>query len=564
MNMKQKKDMYSPPDDALWLVPLGGCGEIGMNLNLYGTKGKWLMADCGIMFPDETTPGIEVITPDITFISERKDDLLGIVITHAHEDHLGAIERLWNDLRCPVYAVPFAAEVLRAKFRQAGLLDVIPIKEIPCGGSFEVGPFGVEMVNVTHSVPESAIIAIKTEHGTVIHTGDWKFDPEPVVGKLTDEARLRELGDEGVLAVVGDSTGAMHDHQTVSELTIQESFIKLFGDFEQRIIVACFASNIARLKSIAIAARENGRSVALVGRSLWRNAEIAERLGYLPEYNDFLSEHEAMQSPRDKVVMICTGCQGENRAALARIAHYDHPVVRFDKGDAVLYSAREIPGNEKAISRIQNLLLHQGLQIVTSDHALIHTSGHGGRPEIKKMYELVRPKVSIAVHGELRHQVEHERLAKSMGIENTFIPENGQVIRLGPGISELVGNVQAGRWGLDGRHLRAMDLNVVRDRRKMNFSGVAVVTIVINQQGLVAADPQVTLLGIDDNKALVKLRNALSDTILDEVERMPRSVLLDDKAFKENIRRKARRYFRETHGKKPIIEVHLVRVIGQR
>ena len=386
------------------------------------------------------------------------------------------------------------------------------------------------------------------------------FDPDPVVGALTDETRLQELGDQGVLAIVGDSTGAPLDHETVSELTVQENLIHEFQKYNERIIVTCFASNIARIKSVTVAARESGRDVALVGRSLWRNAEIAERLGYLPEFSQFLSEHEAMQAPRNKIVMICTGCQGEARAALSRIAHFDHPVVRFDKGDVVFYSARNIPGNEKAISRIQNLLIKQHLEIITKDNALIHTSGHGGQPEIKKLYELIRPSLSIPVHGEPLHQAEHEKLVHELGIEEVMIPENGQILRLGPGLHEIVGEVQAGRWGLDGCHLRPLDVDVARHRRKMCFSGVAVITVVIDRKGMIMDEPQITLLGIDDKKASIKLCNAMSDSIIDEIDRMPRSVLLDDETLKETIRRISRRYLQEFQGKKPIVDVHLVRV----
>lgn len=557
---QKKKDLHRPPRDALWLLPLGGSGEIGMNLNLYGTDGRWLMVDCGIMFPDESMPGIEIITPDITFISERRDDLLGIVITHGHEDHLGAIEHLWADLRCPVYAAPFAAAQLRGKMAQAGLQGQVKINEIPVGGSFETGPFKVEMIPVTHSIPESHMIAIKTEHGTVLHTGDWKFDNDPVVGGLTDEARLKALGKEGVLALVCDSTGAMTPEPTSSEKDVQESFKNLFGTYKNRIVITCFASNIARIKSIAVAARAQGRYVSLVGRSLWRNAEIAESLGYLPEFSQFLSEHEAMQAPRDKIVMVCTGCQGESRAALSRIAVFDHPAVEFDRGDVVIYSAREIPGNEKAIGRVQNLLLKQGVDIVTSDHAFVHTSGHAGQPGIRKLYEWIQPHLSIPVHGELRHQTEHARLVRALGDVAVLIPENGQIVRLGPGLHEVVTAVQAGRWGLDGNQLRALGAQALKHRRKMNTSGVAVITLVLDRRGMAMDDPQVTLLGLDEEKGLEALRGHIADALWEAIERSPRATLLDDGALKELLIRTARRCVREQLGKKPIIEVHLVRV----
>lgn len=564
MNHKIRKDTHRPPDDALWLLPLGGSGEIGINLNLYGTAGKWLMVDCGIMFGDETTPGIEIITPNIGFIAERREDLIGIVITHAHEDHLGAIPYLWQELRCPVYATPFAAGLLRGKIAQAGLQGMVDIVEIPLGGNIDLGPFKVEMVAVTHSVPDSAMVVVKTPFGQIVHTGDWKLDDDPIVGRLTDVDRLKELGREGVLAVVGDSTGAMVTTHTPSESAVQNGLKSVFASLRNRIVVTCFASNIARIKSIAAAAHEQGRYVSLVGRSLWRNAEIAEGLGYLPEFSNFLSEHEAMQAPRDKIVMISTGCQGEKKAALARIAVFDHPVVGFDKGDAVIYSASEIPGNEKAIARVQNLLISQGLHVITASFApegkLLHASGHASRVDMVELYRWLHPQIVVPVHGEIRHQTEHAALAQSLGIEKVIIPQNGQIIRLGPGLHEVVGEVQSGRLGLDGKNLRPLDQTVTQHRRKMSFNGVAVVTLAIDRRGMIASEPQVTLLGIDDEKTLVKLREEIAVDVLDGVEQMPRSTLLDDNAMKQAIIQIVRRYLREAQGKKPVIDVHLVRV----
>jgi ribonuclease J len=420
------------------------------------------------------------------------------------------------------------------------------------------------MVPVTHSVPESSMVVVKTEHGQVLHTGDWKLDDEPIIGRLTDVDRLKALGREGVLAVAGDSTGSMVNLHTPSELDVQKGLKDVFSMCKQRIVVTCFASNIARIKSIALAAHEQGRYVSLVGRSLWRNAEIAEGLGYLPEFSQFLSEHEAMQAPRDKLVMISTGCQGEKRAALSRIAVFDHPVVEFEKGDTVIYSASEIPGNEKAISRVQNLLISQGVHVITAAFApegkLLHASGHASRPDMAKLYEWAKPQIVVPVHGEVRHQKEHALLAQSLGYERVIIPQNGQIIRLGPGLHEVVGEVQSGRWGLDGKNLRALDQGVTKDRRKMNFNGAAVVTLALDRRGIVASEPQVTLFGVDDEKVVAELREELSNAVLDEVEKMPRSILLDDAAIKQAVMKIVRRHLHESQGKKPVIDVHLMRV----
>lgn len=564
MHKQHKTDLHTPPDDALWLLPLGGSGEIGMNLNLYGTAGKWLMVDCGITFGDDLTPGIDIITPDITFIQERAEDLLGIVITHAHEDHFGAIERLWPFLKCPVYAAPFTAALLRAKLAQGGLKGVVPIVDIPNGGSFEVGPFAVEMVRTAHSVPDSHMLSIKTVHGTVVHTGDWRIDDHPVVGHLTDGERLAEIGHEGVLAVVSDSTGAMETEEDASELDVQNGLIECFKEREGRVVVACFSTNTARLKSIAIAAHKSGRYMSMVGRSLWRNAEIANKLGYLPEFSNFLTEHEAMQTPRDKIVMVCTGCQGERRAALSRIAAHDHHVVKFERGDTVFFSARKIPGNELPISRMQNQLVAQGVNVISQEHMTngrcIHASGHGGQPDFKKLYDWTRPHLIVPVHGELRHQTEHEQYARSLGYEDIMVPTNGQLMRLGPGLHEFIGEVQAGRWGVDGKGLKPLDKVMTQNRRKMSFNGVSVVTVILDRRGMMHSEPQVTLIGVDDDAATHELRNHITDALYDELDRLPRSKLLDDGAVKKEVLRIVRRQLREEKGKRPVVEAHIVRV----
>ncbi len=557
----RKKDPYKPPEDALWMVPLGGCAEIGMNMYLYGTCGKWLMVECGVTFPDDMTPGIEIIMPDISFIYERRDDLVGIVVTHGHEDHFGAIEYLWSQLQCPVYAAPFTAAMLRAKLAQAGMKGQVRLMDLPLTDTtFEIGPFKGELIPVTHSVPDSRMLALKTPNGTIVHTGDWKFDGNPVVGALTDEERLKALGGEGVMAVMADSTNAMVPGHSRSEKEVQHCLIDLFGKLKNRIVVTCFSSNVARMKSIAKAAHEQGRYVALVGRSLWRNAETAEAQGYLPMFSDFLSEHEAMQAPRDKVVLITTGCQGEPRSALSRIAVGEHPSVTLDKGDTVIFSSRNIPGNEKAIARVQNGLIQSGIEILTPDSALVHVSGHAHQEEVKQLYQWLRPSLSVPVHGELRHRTAHAHLAEEAEVPAVLMVDNGQIARLGPGVSEIVGEVQVGRVGLDGKVLRMLDRDVVKHRRRMSFSGAAVVTVVIDQRGMVLSDPQVSLLGLEDNDSVEALRDEIIAVVLDSVESMPKSSRLDDEAVKRAVVQGAKRSLNQTHGKRPVLDVHLIRV----
>ena len=557
--MSGRKDQYRPPDDALWYLSLGGTGEIGMNLSLYGTAGKWLMVDCGITFGDETTPGIEIIMPDIAFIAERRDDLVGLVVTHGHEDHIGAIEHLWPQFRCPVYATRFTAELIRAKTRNLDRKNEIRIIELPQGGNFEIGPFQGEFIPVTHSIPESNMLTITTRCGTVLHTGDWKFDPDPVVGLLTDDAKLKELGQSKLMALVGDSTNALVAGHSGSERSVQTELDKLFAAIKQRVVVTCFASNIARLKSIAAAAHRQGRYVTLVGRSLWRNAEIAEACGYLPEFSNFLSENEAMLSPRDKIVMICTGCQGEQRSALWRIAIEDHPEVELDPGDTVIFSSRDIPGNEKQIARLQNQLVAHGLTVITQDHAPVHVSGHPAQEELVQLFQWTRPNLALPVHGEARHQKEHARIAKECQVPNVLIPANGQIIRLGPGIHEVVAEVSNGRLGLDGKRLRRLDSESAKSRRKMSYNGAVVVTLVMDWRGQVMQDPQVSLLGLGDDEDTA-LTGSISAAVMDGIEGLPKSSRIDDAAIRHRAAQAARRLLQETHGKKPVIDVHLVRV----
>ena len=555
-----RKLPHRPPDDAIWYLSLGGAGEIGMNLSLYGTEGQWLMVDCGVTFGDETTPGIELIMPDISFIAERVDDLLGIVITHGHEDHIGALQYLWPQLRCPIYATKFTAELIRNKLHYADLQRTVKIIEIPSGGAFEIGPFKGEYIPVTHSVPEAQMLALRTKHGTILHTGDWKFDPDPIVGAASDTEKLKALGVEGVMAVIGDSTNALVPGHSGSEREVRNEFDRLFPTITQRIIVTCFSSNVARLKSIAEAAKRSNRYVTLVGRSMWRNAEVAYECGYLPEFNNFLSENEAMLSPRDKIVIVTTGCQGEPRAALCRIAVEDHPEVELDTGDTVIFSSRDIPGNEKAIARLQNNLIAKGLKLITSNELPVHVSGHPAQEELTQLYQWVRPHLLLPVHGEARHQSEHARIAQECQVKHVLIPADGQIIRLGPGIHEVVAEVQSGRWGLDGKVLRSITHSANKDRKKMSYNGAVVVTVVMDAKGKVVRDPQVTLMGLIDKENDHVLQEDLAAIAFDTIEQMPKSSRIDDAAVRHAVSLSLRKHIYEIHGKKPVTDVHVVRI----
>ena len=553
---------------ALWsrnellFVPLGGAGEIGMNLNLYGYDGKWLMVDLGVTFGDDSVPGIEVVMPDPAFIVERKRDLIGLVLTHAHEDHIGAVPYLWRRLGCPVYATAFTASVLRRKLAEAGLERQVRITEIPLSGRFTLPPFDIELITLTHSIPEPNALAIRTPAGTVLHTGDWKFDADPLVGPVSDEAALRRIGAEGVLALVGDSTNVFRPGEAGSEASVRDSLVDLVGQFDQRVAIACFASNVARLESVAVAAAANGRQVALVGRSLRRMDEAARENGYLADTPPFLSEEAAGDLPRDKIVLLCTGSQGEPRAALARIAQNNHPGIALEEGDAAIFSSRIIPGNEKAIGRLQDQLVRLGVHVLTEQTHFVHVSGHPARDELARMYAHVRPRVAIPVHGELRHLVEHAELARDCQVPATLVVENGSVVRLAPGEPAVIDQVPAGRLGLDGNRLVPLGGTIVRERRRLVTNGAAVATVVLDRKGQLVADPLVTLHGLLDPEAEDggAIGAIMCDALRDAIQLMPPGARRDDGAVREVALSALRRVFKSDLGRRPMTDIHLVRV----
>jgi ribonuclease J len=547
-------------DGELVFLPLGGAGEIGMNMNLYGYGGKWLMVDLGVTFGDDSMPMIDVVMPDPTWIEERAEDLAGLVLTHAHEDHLGAVHYLWPRLRCPVYASPFAAALLKGKLHEMGLQNSVPVHVVELGSRFDVGPFNVEMVSMTHSIPEPNTLAIRTPAGTVVHTGDWKLDPDPLISGPADTEALRRIGNEGVLALIGDSTNVFSKGHSGSESEVRANLIALLGRFEGRIAVGCFATNVARVESIALAAEANGRSVALVGRSLWRIEKAARELGYLKDIAPFLTDQDAAQLPADKVVYICTGSQGEARAALARIAANDHPHVKLSKGDAVLFSSRVIPGNEKSIFKLQNDLVRLGCEVVTDRDEFIHVSGHPGREELETMIQLVRPEIVLPVHGEARHVKEHCAFARSLGVPKTIAIDDGAMVRLAPNGPEVVDHVPIGRLAVDGPRLIRLDSEILRDRRRMVFNGSAVCTVVVDRKGKLVTDPQVTALGLLDADRYAEEHDAVVEAARDAFAELPLAARLDNEVAQEAVRRAVRRTLKDMLGHKPVTTVHLVRV----
>ena len=546
--------------NALYFVPLGGAGEIGMNLNVYGYQGDWLIIDCGVTFGDDSQPGLEVVMPDPGFIVERRERLLGIVATHAHEDHIGAIPYLWNQLRCPIWATAFTASLLRAKLAETGFADQVKINVVPLSGRFTIGPFDLELITLTHSIPEPNAVALRTPVGTVLHTGDWKFDPDPLIGPTADEAALIRIGNEGVLALIGDSTNALRAGTSGSEADLRRSLTDLIGRFDARIAVACFASNVARLETIARAAAAHGREVALVGRSLWRMDKAARENGYLADLPRFLTEDEAGYIPRDRIVLICTGSQGEPRSALSRISRDDHPHIVLETGDVAIFSSRIIPGNEKSINRLQNALVRLGVEIVTEEDHFVHVSGHPARDELVRMYQMIRPRIAVPVHGEARHLIAHAELAAECQVQQPIVIQNGDMVRLAQSGASVVDEVPVGRLASDGRGLLPLDGTALKDRRRLTLNGTAVTTLVLDRRGQPLAPPTISMIGVVEPGAAEAAAPALRSALERALDELPDGLRHDDDAVRDAARRALRRVLNERFGKRPLVEIHLVRL----
>lgn len=551
--------------EELLFLPLGGAGEIGMNLNLYGfgPPGKltWMMVDLGITFGDGTHPGVDVILPDPQYIEQHKDDLAGIVLTHAHEDHLGAVPYLWERFGCPIYATPFTVSIVQRKLAEVDLLDIVPIVEVPLNGTFEVGPFEIDLITLTHSIPEPNGMAIRTPLGTVLHTGDWKLDPDPVIGADYDMPALRRLGDEGVLAIVCDSTNVFTEGTSGSEGDIYESLKQVVEGCTGRVVVTCFASNVARLDTISRVAQAVGREIVLAGRSFWRMIDAAKENGYLQDAPRFLDEDYFGDVPDDKVLVICTGSQGEPRAALSRIAADEHPRIYLGEGDTVIFSSRQIPGNEVSIGRLQNRLVRRGINVVTDKDHFIHVSGHPARDELLEMYQAVQPQISIPVHGEIRHLAEHAKLARSAQVPEAVVNENGGMIRIAPGPAGVIEQVPSGRLALEGARVVPLDGELVRGRVRALWNGTATITVVIDRVGELMGDPILTTTGLlepDDHD----IEDDVLDAAEDAIEHLSKKDRRNDDVVSEAVRLAVRRFFRSNFNKNAVTTVHLVRVDG--
>jgi ribonuclease J len=550
--------------NELVFAPLGGIGEIGMNLSIYGfgdaRRRQWLIVDCGVSFAsEEHLPGVDLILPDISYLIEERKNIVGLVLTHGHEDHMGALIDLWPRLKVPLYATPFTAALFEARRASEPGAPEIPANVVPMGGHLTLGPFDIDFINVSHSIPESNALAIRTPAGTVVHTGDWKIDPTPILGAPTDQARLTALGDAGVLALVGDSTNAVREGRSPSESDVAKTLAELIRTAPRRVAVTTFASHVGRLRAVAAAARAADREVVVVGRAMERVTQVARETGYLDGVQDFRSVQSYGYLPPDKVLALCTGSQGEPRAALARIAADEHPEVTLSAGDRVIFSARPIPGNEKAISRVINGLVEQGVEVITDRTHLVHVSGHPRRDELRDMISWVRPKILIPAHGEALHLAEHAELARRAGVPHVLVCRNGDLVRLAADGARIIDKVPSGRLYKDGAILVNAESRTVAARRRLSFSGIISVALAINEKGQLLADPEVELIGLPDNDAKgASMLEIARDAVEQTFESLPKPRRRDPDAVAEAIRRGVRGAIAERWNKKPVCHVHVL------
>ena len=547
-------------DNEFVFLPLGGSGEIGMNLNLFGFgpkhKRQWIMVDCGVTFADLTNPGIDLICPDPSFILDQRENLLGLFLTHGHEDHIGAVAVLAPLLECPIFATPFTAALVQRKLDEAEC-EGVELNVIDMASTLRIGPFGIEYVTLTHSIPEPSAMVITTKLGTILHTGDWKIDVSPTLGPMLDSARIRELGDAGLMAMICDSTNVMSAGESGSEASVRASLVKLIKDQPHRVAVTTFASNVARVVSICEAAIAADRSVCLLGRSMLRIVDAARETGLLPANLTFVEPKEAGHFPREHILYLCTGSQGEPRAALSRIARNDHRDLVLSEGDTVIFSSKIIPGNEREIFDLQNDFVDLGVHVITEKDEFIHVSGHPCQDELKSMYEWARPRIAIPVHGEARHLEAHADFAINCGVEDALAPRNGDLIKIAPDGPEIVETVPVGRWYLDGDVLTPDGDAAQRERRKLGYAGIFFVSVGLSASGAKPPMVQISAMGVvlDDEEPLFETLNAT-------LKALAPNQWQDEEAIALAMKRSARVFFDENWGKRPVIEIHIHRAVA--
>ena len=549
--------------DELLFCPLGGSGEIGMNMNLfaYGKPGehKWIMVDIGVTFADDTIPGVDLIYPDPGFIVDKKEDLLGIILTHAHEDHIGAIALLWPQLKCKIFATPFTAVLIKEKFKEKNIDITNHLKIVQLNGAVNLEPFKIEYITLTHSILEPNGLRIETPAGIILHTGDWKIDPEPLIGEKTNSNRLKEVGKEGVLAMICDSTNVFSMGKAGSELDVRKSLLNIMGSLKKRIVMASFASNVARMETAFYCAEKTGRQISLVGRSMHRIFKAARQCGYLKNVIEPIDAREAKKISREKIVYLCTGSQGEPMAALMRIASYTHPDVFIEKDDTVIFSSKIIPGNEKKLFKLQNQLVKDGIEVISEESEFVHVSGHPNRDDLREMYDWVKPNCVIPVHGEHRHMIEHMKFAHEMKVPHPVQVQNGDIVKLFPGKPHVFDKAPSGRLYLDGNMSVEEDSQSIKDRKNLSANGYMEVTILISQKGNIHKRPVLTFRGIpvyDVDEFIYGLEEAIEGTI--------KTFSLGNKKQEYNLidalKITCKKYTKEMTGKKPFTNINLVKI----
>lgn len=548
-------------DSELVFLPLGGTGEIGMNCNLYGygPKGKrdWIMVDLGVTFGRHNEPGIDLITPDISFIEGQRERLHGLLLTHGHEDHIGAVGHLWHRLKCPVYATPFTAALVKGKLAEQGLLEHVPLHIIEPDAHVDLGPFSIDYICLTHSIAEPSALAIEVNGHRALHTGDWKIDPDPVIGKLTEVDRLKALGDDGIDAIICDSTNVLSPGRSGSEAGVGDMLEEVVAASTGRVVITTFASNVARLTSIAQVAVRTGRHLCLAGRGMHKIYNAARETGYLTQFPELVEDSDAGFLPPDKLLICCTGSQGEANAALGRMAHGQHPHLTLEAGDRVIFSSKMIPGNEKEILNLQNQLARLDVEIISPNGTDIHVSGHPCRDELEDMYGWARPRAAIPVHGEHRHLIEHAKLARQLGVPEPLRIHNGDMVRIAPAPSEVIDVVPSGRFYLDGDIMSDGRETATRDRKKAAYNGVVFVAVPIDAANRLCGHVEVETVGLPQTDGVVKL----ADWVLDAVERcIPSSGKLTPERAENDIRIAVKREMKRRWGKKPIVAVSFVEV----
>jgi ribonuclease J len=557
--MTENQEQITLPTNELLFVPIGGATGVGMNCFAYGYQGKWLIVDLGIGFPGDDLPGVDCLLPDVSFLREHKNDILGLVITHAHEDHIGAIGYLWRDLNCPIYCTAFAKELIETKLNEEGLLGRVEVCQVPQGGLVDLYPFSVEFVSMTHSIPEPNALAIRTPAGLVVHTGDWRFESKKDES-TTDYDTLKALGKEGVLACVCTSTNTSEEKVDASEMDVRESLTKLIAKYpDNQIAVGCFASNVKRVESVYWAAKANDREVCLMGRSLWRVDAAARVCGYFEGIPEFLSEDEALEKPKNKVLYICTGSQGERYSALNNLASLSpnpHGVI-FGRDDVVIFSSSVIPGNEKAIDFLQKRLQTKGIRIITDRHALVHISGHYAGDDLQKMYSLLKPHIVLPIHGDTLNLNCHAEMVKEMGIPYVFNLKDGEMLSLKKE-PEVLTTIESGILAVDGHQIIPLNAQVLKKRRKMMDEGTAVLTLAVDSKACLLGEPQLSTFGlIDENE---ELKAEFKERVLASLSEIDPERAGDDNLIKDKMRHTIRTFLNEKFGKRPLMEVHLIRI----